>query len=232
MNKLTGFLANIGARLNWGNDYLPPLLLRLILAWEFYESGITKLRGENWFADIPWADWQMGFPWPFSALPMGLNWFLATWGELIFAALLLIGLFTRFAAFSLIIITVVATAAVHWPAEWSSLGELWQGYVITSDGEGNFKLPLLFVVMLMPLVFGGAGKISLDNLICRLTGCEEGPGRQGGLESFGLLSAILGITLVFVMPTVGFLLFALAVAAVVAARMTGSSGEKEPNFGD
>jgi hypothetical protein len=51
---------------------------------------------------------------------------------LVLGAMLLFGLFTRFAAIALIVVTVVATAAVHWPAEWSSLAELWSGYAITS----------------------------------------------------------------------------------------------------
>lgn len=232
MAATTGILAGVSARLNAAHDWIAPLFLRLILAWEFYESGITKLRGENWFADIPWADWQMGFPWPFSQLPVDVNWFLATWGELVFAPLLLVGLFTRFAAFFLIIITVVATAAVHWPAEWSSLGELWQGYVISSDGEGNFKLPLLFVVMLLPLVFGGGGRLSLDNLLCRLLDCESGPGRTPGLEGLALALAVLGMTLVFVMPLAGFVFLALALASYVVARLRGNDGRHLPGFGD
>lgn len=226
MNALTGFFAGIGARLNAAHDWVAPLFLRLILAWEFFESGITKLRGDNWFADIPWADWQMGFPWPFSRLPADFNWLLATWGELVFSLLLLAGLFTRFAAFSLIIITVVATAAVHWPAEWDSLGGLWQGYVITADGEGNFKLPLLFVVMLLPLVFGGGGKLSLDNLLCRFPGCEAGPGRTGGLESLALALAVLSITVVFVMPRLGLPGLALAVVALIVSRLATRSNEQ------
>lgn len=227
MNALTGFFAGISARLNAAHDWAAPLFLRLILAWEFYESGITKLRGDNWFADIPWADWQMGFPWPFSQLPVDLNWYLATWGELVFSLLLLVGLFTRFAAFSLIIITVVATAAVHWPAEWNGLSELWQGYVITAEGEGNFKLPLLFVVMLLPLVFGGGGKLSLDHLLCRFTGCEAGPGRTGGLESLALALAVLGIAVVFVMPRLGLPGLALAVVALIASRLATSGSQEQ-----
>lgn len=226
MHALTGFFAGISARLNAAHDWAAPLFLRLILAWEFYESGITKLRGDNWFADIPWADWQAGFPWPFSQLPLDVNWFLATWGELVFSLLLLVGLFTRFAAFSLIIITMVATAAVHWPAGWSGLGELWQGYVITADGEGNFKLPLLFVVMLLPLVFGGGGKLSLDHLLCRFMDCEAGPGRTGGLESLALALAVLGITIVFVMPWLGIFGLALAAVSFIAARLT-TPGSRE-----
>ena len=30
------------------------------------------------------------------------------------------------------------------------------------DGFGNYKLPVIFIVMLLPLLFGGAGKWSLD----------------------------------------------------------------------
>ena len=165
---------NITARLRASGDYLWPLVLRLIMFWEFWEAGLKKLRGDNWFAGIPWADWQKGFPWPFSAIPTDLNWLAATWGELVFAVLILFGLFTRFAALSLIVITVVATAAVHWPAEWGSLAELWSGYVITSKGAGNYKLPLLFLVILLPLLFHGGGKISLDHFLLKLTCAPAG----------------------------------------------------------
>ena len=169
------FYDSLAARLRASGDYIWPLALRLVLAWEFWESGITKLRGVNWFADIPWADWQKGFPWPFSTLSLELNWLAATWGELVFALLILFGLFTRFAAISLIVITAVAAAAVHWPAQWSSLAELWQGYAITSqDGHGNFKLALLFIIMLLPLVFYGAGKLSLDHLLLQISGRDAG----------------------------------------------------------
>ena len=96
---------------------------------------------------------QDDFPFPFSSLGADLNWIAATYGEIVFAVMLLLGLFTRFAAISLVVITVVATAAVHWPADWGSLAELWQGYAISNKGAGNFKLPLLFVVVLLPLVF-------------------------------------------------------------------------------
>lgn len=43
-----------------------------------------------------------------------------------------------------------------------------RGYVITDKGHGNFKLPVIFIAMLLPLVFMGAGKLSLDHLACRL----------------------------------------------------------------
>lgn len=203
---------NVTARLRASGDYLWPLVLRLIMFWEFWQAGTMKLRGENWFADIPWADWQTGFPWPFAAISTDLNWLAATWGELVFAVMILLGLFTRFAAISLIVITVVATAAVHWPAEWSSLAELWKGYVITAKGAGNFKLPLLFVVILLPLLFHGGGKISLDHLLLKLTGRESYiSDRIGDGIAAALMFTVMGVTTIFLEPAWGISFFVIAV---------------------
>ena len=216
------FYDSLTSRLRASGDYVWPLVLRLIMAWEFWESGITKLNGSNWFADIPWSDWQKGFPFPFDQLPVGLNWFFATWGELVFAGLLLLGLFTRFAAVSLVVVTVVATAAVHWPAEWNGLAELWSGYAITSKGAGNFKLPLLFVVMLLPLVFNGGGKLSLDHLLISLSGrSEQLENRTGGLQSAGLALFVLSLSTVWVEPTWGITLLIASALLMVIPEITG-----------
>jgi putative oxidoreductase len=204
------------ARLRAAGEYLWPLILRLILFWEFWESGITKFRGSNWFADIPFADWQKGFPWPFNQISSELNWFLATWGELVLSVMLLLGLFTRFTAVSLIVITAVATAAVHWPAEWSGLGELWSGYLITAKGGGNFKLPLLFIIMLLPLVFHGGGRISLDRALLILTRRSDRAGDTlGDLGSASLALLVLALSVVFMEPAWGITLLAAAALALV-----------------
>jgi putative oxidoreductase len=141
-------------------SWLPQLALRALVGWEFFEAGLMKLRGDNWFAGV--AD---KFPFPFSALPVELSWWLATWTEVVGGICIWIGLATRFWAAGLVILSVVAIAGVHWPAEWESLAELWKGYVITDRGYGNFKLPLILIVMLLPLLFSGAGRASLDHLI-------------------------------------------------------------------
>lgn len=138
----------------WSAD----LPLRLFLAWEFFESGIEKFNGANWFTDV-----QASFPFPFNLLPANVNWQLSLWAELICPLLLLLGLGTRLASAVLMVVTVVAIAAVHWPAQWSSLAELAQGYAITNQGYGNFKLPVIYLVALLPLLLKGAGRLSLDH---------------------------------------------------------------------
>ena len=151
-------------RLQGVGEWLAPLGLRLLLAWEFWESGIEKYRGENWFTDI-----QTDFPFPFNVIPTDISWGMATWFELIGGVALLLGLGTRFFAFSLFVLTIVATSAVHWPMDWQTLKDLAMGYAISNDGFGNFKLPFLFAAMLLPLIFHGAGKFSLDALITTFT---------------------------------------------------------------
>lgn len=143
-------------------DWLALLPIRLLLAYEYGRAGLSKLNGSNWFANV-----QDNFPLPFNIVPVEISWFLATWTELLAAVGLALGLFTRFWAFSLIILTIVAVAGVHWPAEWNSLAELWKGYTVTDKGFGNYRIPLLFMVMLLPLLFHGAGKLSLDHLLAR-----------------------------------------------------------------
>jgi putative oxidoreductase len=138
------------------------LSLRLLLAWEFGEAGFEKLHGSNWFADI-----QDQFPWPFKLISADINWALATGFEVAGAVALVIGLGTRLFSASLIVLTTVAMLSVHWPESWATLGELLQGYALTDQGHGNFKLPVIYIAMLLPLVFMGPGRLSLDQLIAR-----------------------------------------------------------------
>jgi putative oxidoreductase len=128
-------------------EWLGMLGIRLLLAYEFGLAGLEKLRNDNWFADI-----QGDFPFPFSMVPVDISWLLATWTELIGAVALAIGLGTRFWATSLLILDVVAWASVH--AD--------HGYNVCDNG---FKLPLMYLLMLVPLVLSGPGKLSLDHVI-------------------------------------------------------------------
>ena len=133
-----------------------------MLGWEYFEAGQAKFLGENWFADI-----QDRFPFPFNLVPPELSWQMATWFELIGGIALVLGLATRFFSLSLIVLTVVAILSVHWPDSWQTLGDLLQGYAITDDGHGNYKLPAIFLAMLLPLLLLGPGRLSLDHWLRR-----------------------------------------------------------------
>lgn len=160
MNYLISIHQKTTETLNTYAEIIPLFILRLMLAWEFGEAGFEKLHGTNWFADIT-------FPFPFNLLPPDVSWLLSMTFEIVGAFALLFGFATRFFAFSLLILTIVATAAVHWPQSWSTLAELLQGYRFideSGDGFGNYKLPFIYIVMLLPLIFSGAGKFSVDAL--------------------------------------------------------------------
>ncbi len=143
-------------------DWVALLPIRLLMAYEFGKAGLMKFNGNNWF-----ANYQDNFLFPFNYVPVEISWFMATWTEILGGFCLVFGLFTRFWAFSLIIVSIVAISGVHWPDDWNSLAELWKGYAITNKGFGNYRVPLLFIAMLLPLVFLGAGKVSLDNILAK-----------------------------------------------------------------
>jgi putative oxidoreductase len=128
-------------------EWLGLLGIRLLLAYEFWVAGQEKLHGENWFADI-----QAQFPFPLDHVPTDISWTLATWTELIGPVLLVLGLGTRFASAALFGLTVVAWASVH-----AGLG-----YNVCDNG---FKLPLMYLIMFVPLILSGPGKLSIDRLI-------------------------------------------------------------------
>lgn len=123
------------------------LILRLFVAYEFWEAGMEKWRGQNWFADI-----QQKFPFPFNILPAEVNWQIATWAELIFPIALVLGLASRLSALALMILTAVAWYTVH-----AGLG-----YNI---GNGGYKMAVIYLVVLTPILLQGGGAWSLDNVL-------------------------------------------------------------------
>jgi putative oxidoreductase len=163
MNKLKALWKAVVDILDPAGDWVALLPIRLLMAYEFFKAGLMKFNGNNWF-----GRYQEDFLFPFNVVPPEISWFLATWTELIGGFCLIFGLFTRFWGFSLIILSIVAISGVHWPDDWNSLSELWEGYRVSAkNGSGNFRVPLLFIAMLFPLMFAGGGKLSLDYLISR-----------------------------------------------------------------
>ncbi len=161
-DKAIGWINILLNTTNHAGEWIGLLGLRLLLAWEFFESGLEKAMGDNWFADI-----MERFPFPFNLIPTDVSWQIATWSELIGGVALAIGFATRIFGVSLTVLTLVAIASVHWPEHWETWSDLVMGYVITDDGHGNFKLPMLYLGMLLPLILSGPGKLSLDALIAR-----------------------------------------------------------------
>lgn len=149
MDKIIDLFDSIIEKLNVAGEFLPLLAIRALVAYEFFEAGLEKFRGENWFGQI-----QSQFPFPFDLINTDISWFLATWSELLGSVAILVGFATRFSALSLIILDLVAWYSVHGS----------NGYNVCSSG---FKLPLMYLVLLLPLLFMGPGKASIDHFIAR-----------------------------------------------------------------
>lgn len=213
MPRLLDAWEALTVRLRGAGEVVPRLAMRLVMGWEFWESGREKLGGENWFADA-----QSSFPFPFDVVPASLSWGIATWFELIGAVALWLGLATRFFAFSLLFLTFVATAAVHWPDMWTMWSDLLKGYSVSDQGHGNFKLPLLFVVMLLPLVFNGAGKLSLDHLLAKVLHLDTKQPPLLDAYAWALAFAVLGVPFLMLMPKLGLAFLALSLLLAAFGR--------------
>jgi putative oxidoreductase len=147
VNPISSIIQRVFVQLDGIGNYFSALMLRLLLAYEYWESGVAKFNGENWFATI-----QEQFPFPFNVVPVEVSWFLSTWSELLGAIALVAGLATRFFSLTLILLTVVALVSVH----------AGNGYNVCDNG---YKLALIYLVMFIPLLLSGPGKLSLDHLI-------------------------------------------------------------------
>ena len=136
------YLLNITENISNKFQSISLLLLRLILAYGFYEPAMNKWNDISSVAS--WFE-SMGIPAP------TLNAYMAAGTETLGVVLLTLGLFTRLISFPLMIIMIVAITTVH----------LSNGF---SAGDNGFEIPLYFMLMLFVLFSHGAGKYSLDNL--------------------------------------------------------------------
>jgi putative oxidoreductase len=135
-------LANIGSKL-----FPPSLLLlaqRLGIASIFFMSGRTKIEEGTWLtlSDSAFELFRTDYKLPFIApVPAA---YAATTAEHLFPILLVAGLFTRFSACGLLVMTSIIEIFVYpdaWPTHLS-----WAG------------------LLLPPIAFGG-GRLSLDRLL-------------------------------------------------------------------
>ena len=137
--------------LNRFSCFLPQLLFRIFLAYEFAQSGLEKLHGDNWFSDL--ID-EGKFPFPFNIVPAQISWNLSMGAELIGAVALFLGLGTRYWCVTLMILDAVAWISVH----------AGNGYNVCDDG---WELPLIYMIMFVALLTQGAGKLSVDYWISK-----------------------------------------------------------------
>jgi len=222
MSSLTELYDRLTDRLRAAGDWVAPLGLRLLLAYEFYNAGTMKSGIDGtpgWFAN-------KDFPAPFDWFPASMNWTMVTWTEILAGLALMFGLFTRFFAFSLVVVTTIAIVSTHWPESWSSLGQLWEGYSVSrvvEDGEfrGNFRVPALFLAMLLPLLFMGGGKLSVDHLILKLTQRSDLIyDRKGDFLALSLALLVPGIVFIYLIPLWGIILLLGAAGAAVYHKLT------------
>ena len=136
---------NYVSKLEAVKDILPPLAFRLILAYGFYEPAMMKLHDIRSIGE--WFE-GMGLPAPY------FQAYLATFTECAGVVLLTLGLGVRIISVPLIITMLVAIKTVHWQNGFPA-------------GDNGYEIPLYYILMLVSLLFTGAGKVSIDYLLNR-----------------------------------------------------------------
>jgi putative oxidoreductase len=133
---------------NTARTLLPPSLLLLVqrlgIAAVFFMSGRTKIEDGTWLtlSDSAFELFRTDYALPF--IPPVPATYAATTAEHLFPILLTLGLFTRFSACGLLVMTSVIEIFVYsdaWPTHLS-----WAG-------------------LLLPLIALGGGKLSLDRVL-------------------------------------------------------------------
>lgn len=169
-------------------DWLGPLAIRLYLIPIFWIAGIEKLNHIDstaaWFGNEAWG---LGLPFPYVMA------YLASFIEIFGAALLVLGLGTRFICIPLLIVMFVAAYSVHWENGWLAiasqnseafqrLNEFLQWLKETHPQRHSFitelgkpvilnngiEFAVTYIILLLSLFFSGGGRfISLDYWIGR-----------------------------------------------------------------
>ncbi len=128
---------------------LTSLVARIALAVPFYKSGLTKWDGFLQLSDTPpllFAEefklhvFGQTFDYPFPTL---MAWGSSI-GEIVLPILLVLGLFTRFAAVGLLAMTALIQLTIP-------------------DGWANFHLP--WAALALAIIYMGPGKIAFDNFL-------------------------------------------------------------------
>ena len=132
----------------WASSRLPEglalLITRVALAGIFWRSGPTKVEEGTALTINDQAYFLFEYEYTGLPLPVDLAVPLATYAEHVFPVLLALGLFTRFAAVSLLIMTLVIQLFVY-PEAWWATHILWvaMAAILISRGGGIFSLDAL-----------------------------------------------------------------------------------------
>jgi putative oxidoreductase len=126
------------------SDALLLLIARLGIAAVFFTSGRTKVDGIIHITDGTYELFRTEYALPL--IPPHIAAIAATWSEHVFSILLVLGLFTRFSAFALFMMTLTIELFVY-PDAWPT--------------------HLSWAAIQLPLIFRGGGAWSLDNLLKR-----------------------------------------------------------------
>ena len=128
----------------WLSSSLPEglalLITRVALAGIFWRSGRTKVEEGTALSINETTYFLFEYEYTGLPLPVDLAVPLATYAEHLFPVLLVLGLFTRFAALSLLLMTLVIQFFVY-PEAWWATHMLWvaMAAILVSRGGGLFS---------------------------------------------------------------------------------------------
>ncbi|MBX7494033.1 DoxX family protein [Qipengyuania sp. 1NDW9] len=128
----------------WLSSRLPEglalLITRVALAGIFWRSGRTKVEEGTALSINETTYFLFEYEYTGLPLPVDLAVPLATYAEHLFPILLVLGLFTRFAALSLLLMTLVIQFFVY-PEAWWATHILWvaMAAILVSRGGGLFS---------------------------------------------------------------------------------------------
>lgn len=137
------------------DDSWSGLILRVTLGIVMFPHGCQKLLG--WFGGPGFSGTLSGFSNMQIPAPLAV---LVILGESFGAVALILGLFSRFAAFGILCNMLGAVVLVHWKFGFFMN---WAG---KQPGEG-FEYHLLAIAISLAILLGGAGRWSMDRTIAK-----------------------------------------------------------------